>query len=173
MYKSTYIESLNKIPVLLSFQSDKISFCHREHQFWQILALLMFFGDFLGNFACDGDFLSEQSWEGSFDDSVRELEQLPQRVFCVTVWDTPPPLVPLNFTFPKFARREICPRRLYVSVSVKLLFTRILKLLAPDIWIWYYKWKWSVFIEISFGLFPGGVPSDLEKVAIIENKAVL
>ena len=29
------------------------------------------------------------------------------------------------------------------------------------------------FIELSFGLFPGGVPSDLEKVAIIANKAVL
>ena len=70
----------------------------------------------------------QNNLEGSFDNSVRELEQLPQRVFCVTVWDTPP----LNFTFPKFARGgNLPPTRVYVSVSVKLLFTRILKLLAP------------------------------------------
>ena len=64
--------------------------------------------------------------EGSFDDSLREPEQLPQRVFCVvTVWDTP--LTSIEFHFP-----QICPpENLTQLASVKILFTRILKLLAP------------------------------------------
>ena len=69
--------------------------------------------------------------EGSFDDSLRELEQLPQRVFCVvTVWDTP--LTSIEFHFPQhLPAGKFDPTRVYMSVSVKILFTRILKLLAP------------------------------------------
>ena len=78
----------------------------------------------------------QNNLEGSFDNAVRELEQLPQRVFCVTVWDTPPPptLGSIEFHFPaKFGRGEICPdtRVPCMCLSVKLLFARILLELYP------------------------------------------
>ena len=103
--------------------------------------------------------------EGSFDDSLRELEQLPQRVFCVvTVWDTP--LTSIEFHFP-----QICP---------PANLTRVSKYFLPafsNFWPQHlnivFQWKWPGFIEISFGLFPGGVRSDLEKVAIMANLSVL
>ena len=106
----------------------------------------------------------QNNFEGSFDHSVRELEQLPQRFFCATVWDTPPSVGSIEFHFP-----EICPRgnltdptRVF-CLPVKILFVRILKVCHPT---FEYDISMEVvcFIEITFGLFPGGRPSDLEKL---------
>ena len=103
--------------------------------------------------------------EGSFDDSLREPEQLPQRVFCVvTVWDTP--LTSIEFHFP-----QICPPANLTRVSK--YFLPAFSNFWPQHLNMIFQWKWPGFIEISFGLFPGGVRSDLEKVAIMANLSVL
>ena len=81
----------------------------------------------------------QNNFEGSFDHSVRELEQLPQRFFCVTVWDTPPSVGSIEFHFP-----EICPRGNLTQPDSCVLspgqntFCPHSETLPPYIWIWYF-----------------------------------